>query len=78
MHAAWLEWEMAPSDKKPSYLRLAIIHYFPEKYRELLSEGKERLQGIERLRWNRKYREVVRKGIERLHRQLIERAERSI
>jgi hypothetical protein len=68
---------MAPPGKKPSYLRLAIIHYFPEKYRELLKEGKERLQGIERLRWNRKYREVVRKGIERLHRQLEERTKRA-
>jgi predicted DNA-binding protein (UPF0278 family) len=69
---------MAAPGKKPSYLSLAIIHYFPEKYRELLREGKERLQGIERHRWNRKYREVVRKGIERLHRQLNKSAMRVI
>jgi hypothetical protein len=53
--SAWREWEMSPSNDKPSFWALAKKHY---------SEG-------------HKYRESVKKGIKRLHRQLEESNQRT-
>lgn len=44
LQSAWIEWEMAPPAKKPSYLALALKYYKDRKHTDSVRRGIKRLK----------------------------------